>query len=144
MAITNFYNHTSRLHQEGAIADTDTLRVALYSSLTFDETHTTKAAVDGAATELSTANGYTAGGQAIANLAANTDPADDSQLDGDPTTWNATGAGISAAYALVYKDDGVDDPPLFIIDFQGTESAGAGTPFTINWDATGILRIDVA
>lgn len=145
MAVTiTLYNHTAQKIQSGAFDAGDTFKVALYSAMTFDASHTTKAAVDAAATELSTANGYTAGGATLANVAVTTVTTNDSKFDADDVTWTASGGSIAAAYALIYDDTETDDPPMASIDFGETLTAADGLPFKITWNASGIFTVTVA
>jgi hypothetical protein len=143
MAVTiSLYNHTAKLFAEGSNAHGDTYKVKLYSSATFDATNTTLAGITG--TEASTGTGYTAGGQALANVAVTTVTTNDAKFDADDLTWTASGGSITASYAVIYNDTDANDPPIAFINFDGSQSAGDGTDFKIIWNANGIFSFTVA
>jgi hypothetical protein len=143
MAVSiSLYNHTAKLFAEGSNAVGDTYKVKLLTAATFDASHTTLAATGG--TETTGANGYTTGGQALANVAVTTVTTNDAKFDADDLTWSASGGSISAAYGIIYNDTDADDPPLAFIDFDGSQSAGDGTDFNILWNANGIFTFTVA
>lgn len=143
MAVSiSLYNHTAKLFADGSNAAGDTYKVKLLTAATFDASHTTLAATGG--TETTGANGYTTGGQSLANVAVTTVSTNDAKFDADDLTWNASGGSISAAYGIIYNDSDADDPPLAFIDFDGSQSAGDGTDFKIVWNASGIFTFTVA
>ena len=143
MAVTiSLYNHTAARFADGSNAVGDTYKVKLLSAATFDATHTTLAATGG--TEATTGTGYTAGGQALANVAVTTVTTNDAKFDADDLTWTASGGSITASYAIIYNDTDANDPPVAFIDFGGSESAGDGTDFIIVWNASGIFTWTVA
>ena len=98
---------------------------------------------DASANEISgaTAQGYTAGGQTIANISVTeSDANDEAVVDGDDVTWaNST---ITARYAAIYKDTGVP-ATSYLIDVKdfGAERSSSNGDFTIRWNATGIAAI---
>ena len=142
MAVSiTLYNHTAKLFADGSLAVGDTYKVKLLSAATFDATHTTLAATGG--TEATGGTGYTAGGQALANVAVTTVTTNDAKFDADDLTWTASGGSISASYAIIYNDTDADDPPIAFIDFDGSQSAGDGTDFKIVWNASGIFTFTV-
>jgi hypothetical protein len=143
MAVTiSLYNHTAKLFAEGSNAAADTYKVKLYTAATFNATHTTLAGVGG--TEATTGTGYTAGGPSLANVAVTTVTTNDARFDADDVTLTASGGSITASYGVIYNDTDANDPPLAFIDFDGSQSAGAGTDFKIIWDANGIFSFTVA
>ena len=138
MAVTvSLYNHTATKFADGSFAVGDTYKVKLLTAATFDATHTTLAGTGG--TESTTATGYTAGGQALVNVAVTTVTTNDAKFDADDLTWSASGGAIVASYAILYNDTDTDDPPVAFIDFGGSESASSGTDFIIVWNASGIF-----
>lgn len=142
MAVTiSLYNHTSRRFADGSNAVADTYKVKLLTAATFDATHATLAATGG--TEATAGTGYTAGGQALANVAVTTVTTNDAKFDADDLVWTASGGSIVASYAIIYNDTDTDDPPVAFIDFGGSESAGDGTDFIVVWNASGIFTWSV-
>lgn len=128
MAITRIYNHTARRLLSDVNPLTDDLVLALSTSFTFDATDTTLAGITW--TEVS-GNGYSR--QSLANVSVSTVTTNDALIDADDVSINASGGPIEANYALIFDNTLANDPPLFAIDFEGTESAGDGTPFNINF-----------
>jgi len=103
------------------------------------DTHQDKADVDN---EVVGTN-YTAGGVAIASLAA-TQTLNVVKIDGTDSSW-ATST-ITARYAVIYDDTEAADADKKLvgwIDFGEDKSSEAGT-FQITWHASGILAITVA
>jgi hypothetical protein len=142
MAITiSLYNHTARRFADGSNAVGDVYKVKLLTAATFNATHATLAATGG--TETTAANGYTAGGATLANVSVNTVTTNDAAFDADDVTWSASGGSIAAAYAIIYNDTDANDPPVAFVDFDGAQSAGAGTDFKIVWNASGIVTFTV-
>lgn len=143
MAVTiSLYNHAAKLFAEGSNAAADTYKLKLYSAATFTAADATLAGITG--TEATTATGYTAGGQALANVAVTTVTTNDAKFDADDVTWTASGGSIDAAYGVIYNDTDANDPPIAFIDFDGTKSAGDGTDFKVVWNASGIFTFTVA
>lgn len=143
MAVTiSLYNHTAKLFAEGANAASDTYKVKLYTTATFDATNTTLAGITG--TEATPGTGYTAGGQALVNVAVTTVTTNDAKFDADDLVWNASGGSITASYGVIYNDTDANDPPIAFINFDGSQSAGNGTEFKIVWNASGIFSFTVA
>lgn len=140
MTLVTIYDHTRARFLSGANAVGDTYKINLYTVLPENATATTKAAAESGATQLSTANGYTQDSKTISGLAVTVD-SNVGVLDGTDVSWTASGAGISAAFALVYNDTDTDDPPVFRYDFEGTVTADAGDPFQIIWSALGIAQL---
>lgn len=124
----------------------DTLRVAL-----LDSGHTVDAANDDAfadvsADELATANGYTAGGLALAGvtvvLSAGT-----TTLDANDSVWTASGGSIAARYAVLYNDTPTTptaDPVISTIlldDTPADVTATDGNTLTLQWNASGVVNV---
>ncbi len=116
------------------------MKVALFSASTF--THG-DSAYNTSGTEVSSGNGYTTGGLAIATTtlsAATVTPqvAKITSADGGgaagTATWTATGAGFTAVACKVYV---VSGSPVCNVDFGGSQTASGGGTFTITWDASG-------
>lgn len=143
MAVTiSVYNHTATKFADGSFAVGDTYKVKLLTAATFDATNTTLAATGG--TEVAGANGYTTGGQALANVAVSTVTTNDAKFDADDVTWTASGGNLTASYGILFNDTDANDPPLAFIDFGGSQTAGDGTQFKIVWNASGIFTFTVA
>lgn len=137
MAVTiQRYNHTRQRFVSGANASSDTYKVMLCTSATFNATHTTLAAIT--RTEIAAANGYVAGGITLTGVTSAIVNTDGANWDADNMSVTASGGSISALFGILYNDTDADDPPLYFIDFDGTVTAPDGVPFVIEWDAAGI------
>lgn len=145
MAVTAFWYVKSFLAAFGAEINflSDAVNVGLTSSL-YTPNQDTHAHYSDITNELSTADGYTAGGQALASktLASSTNVA---TFDAADPVWT-TGAGETlTAHRAFYYDStpgtAATDPLISWIDFGGDESASNGGTFTIQIDAAGIATI---
>ena len=143
MAVTvSLFNHTAKRFADGANAVGDTYKVALYTAVTFDAADTTLAGIT--KTEVADGDGYTTGGVALTGVAVTTVSTNGAKFDANDANWSATGGGITASYAIIYNDTDADDPPLALIDFDGSEVASDGTEFLIVWNAAGIFTWSVS
>jgi hypothetical protein len=143
VAVTvSLFNHTAKRFADGANAVGDTYKVALYTAVTFDAADTTLAGIT--KTEVADGDGYTTGGVALTGVAVTTVSTNGAKFDANDANWSATGGGITASYAIIYNDTDADDPPLALIDFDGSEVASDGTEFLIVWNAAGIFTWSVS
>jgi hypothetical protein len=138
----SLFNHTAKRFADGANAVGDTYKVALYTAATFDATATTLAGIT--KTEVASGSGYTTGGVTLANVAVTTVTTNGAKFDADDASWTASGGSITASYAILYNDTDADDPPVALIDFDGSEVAADGTDFLIVWNADGIFTWSVS
>ena len=90
----------------------------------------------------SSGTGYTTGGQTLTISTNPTFSGTTAYLDFSDVTWNS--ASITAAGALIYKDDGATYPAIAVLSFGGDKTSSAGD-FTIQFptaDASNaIIRI---
>lgn len=120
----------------------DTFKVILVNSgYTFSGAHADLAAVT--ASQLSTANGYTAGGATLANKTVSY-ASGVTKWDADDVTWTASGGSIGPATGAIIYDDTSTSPTadrlVCYIDFGGAQTAGNGTDMKIFFNAAGILN----
>ena len=131
------YNHTRKLFTNGEV-NIASLKVMLVGSgYTFDAAETAMTAAS--AKEVS-GNGWVAGGPTIANAAVTVTATNESMLDGDDISVTASGGDIGPADGMVVYDS-TAGTPLFYFQFASAQTAGDGTPFNINWAATGIYEV---
>lgn len=142
MAVTiNFYNKFIEYLGDNSIdADGDTFDIILLNAThTFTATHTQL--TDVSANELSTGNGYTAGGTALTSVTW-TESAGTVTFDAADVTWTASGGDIGPATdAVIFSDTSTGDLLMCSVDFDGAQTAGDGTDFQITWNASGIFTI---
>lgn len=136
------YNHTAKRFADGSNAVGDTYKLLLATSATFTAANTTLAGIT--YTEVASGNGYTTGGATLANVVVNTVTTNDAAFDADDATWTASGGAITASYGILYSSTDANSPPLALIDFGGSQSAGDGTQFKVVWNASGIFTFTVA
>lgn len=113
--------------------DTDTIKARLH-----DVAYTPTDADTSATNELSTANGYTAGGITLTITVTNASGTVTVDSTVDPQ-WTASGGSIAAATSVIIKD--ATSQPLFYSDLDtggGNVTATDGNTFTITIAATGI------
>ena len=117
--------------------DTDTIKIALYtSSATLDASTTAYTA-----TNEVTGTGYSAGGETLANSTVATSGTT-AYVDFDNPEW--TSATFTARGALIYNDTTAGDNAIAVLDFGGDFTVSSGT-FRIVFPAPGataIIRID--
>lgn len=118
----------------------DTIRVMLCTStyIPNKDTHEFKSDI----TNEVVGAGYTARGVALGSKTNAYDAANDRVLlDAADALWAA--ATLTARYAIIYKDSGVDStsPLIAYVDFEVDKSV-AGVDFSIVWSASGILALN--
>lgn len=144
-ASITFYNSFREYLADGTIdLDTDSFKVALVASgYTFATTHTVYADLTN---ELSTANGYTSGGAALASVTWGISTVT-ATFDAADTTWTASGGSIVARRAIIYKDGTANAivKPLVASILMDTTPADItvtdGNTLTLQWNASGIFTI---
>jgi len=125
------------LFQKEQDLDTDTIKIALYTS---------SASLDATTTAYTTSNevtgtGYTAGGETLTGATIGTSGTT-AYVDFDDPEW--TSASFTARGALIYNDTTAGDNAIAVLDFGGDFTVSSGT-FRIVFPAAGataILRID--
>jgi hypothetical protein len=122
--------------------DTDDIRVALCTS-SYTPAQTTHDYFNDITNELSTGDGYTAGGSTLANATA-THSGGTVTLDADNLSWAAmTG---TARYAIIYDVSSgtvtTAQPLIAYVDF-GDDVISTGGTFTITWAVGGIATYAV-
>lgn len=144
MALTvSAYNDGKMKILDGTIdLDTDTIKVSLHTSA-YSPNIDTHTFFSDLSNELAASGGYTAGGEALASKAVSADDANDRGVfDAADLNWTALTPSAAFRYGVIYKDTGVaaTSPLIAYINF-GTDQDPAGSDFTIQWHADGILYI---
>lgn len=136
------YNKAKKYIGDGTIdLDTHTFKAVLCSSASNAATLTIED-YTAITNELSTANGYTNGGQALTSVTW-VESSGTVTFDSNDITWNASGGSITARFCVIYDD--TSSPKKLIcytlLDTTPADvTATAGTPFTIQLSASGIFR----
>lgn len=144
-ASLTFYNKFKEYVADGTIdLDNDTFKVILVSSsyTPSASTHTVYADITN---ELSTANGYTAGGATLGSVTWG-ESGGTATFDAADTQWTASGGSIAARYAVIYDDTPTSpaDPLVCYILLDTTPAdvtATDGNTLTLQWDASGIFTL---
>jgi hypothetical protein len=122
---------------------TDTIKTSLHTS-TYVPAQDTDDFFNDATNEI-TGTGYTAGGVTLAGKSVTYDSGtNEARLDANDAQW--TSASFTARIAVTYSDTAgasTTDPVMGYVNFGGDETVSSGT-FTIQWDATGVLKITAA
>jgi hypothetical protein len=85
---------------------------------------------DVSANELTTANGYTVGGLTLSGIAVSQDDTNNrGKMAWSNASWTASGTGIVASFAIII--DTTDNVIAGCIDFGGSKTALAGSPFVV-------------
>ena len=122
-------------------ANNDTFRIMLLTSAdAFVNEHSVMAQISGK--EISHQN-YPAGGIALAGVTFNVASSGTATLDASDVIVTASGSDLSAQSLAVFasRTSAERSPLICHVDFGGTQTAGAGTNFTITWSADGIVQV---
>lgn len=117
----------------------DTLKIALTNAAPNVATHTVLADI----TDLSTANGYTAGGNTAAVGTSAQSAGVYKLVLSDPATWTASGGTIGPfRYAVLYNSTAASGPLIGYWDYASSVTLQIGETFTTDLDATnGVFTI---
>lgn len=116
----------------------DTLKVMLSNAAPNAATHTVRADCS----ELSTANGYTSGGQSIANVG--TASTGTLTVAGTDVTWTASGGSIGPfQYVILYNDTPTSpaDPLIGWWDYGSPLTLTTGQALTVDITASGVFTV---
>lgn len=121
--------------------ENDTIKVALFTD-SFTPNQATDEFFNALSNEVAGASeGYTSGGETLAN-ASLAYAARVVTLDGDDVEYADGGSSeITAQYAVIYVDGSTPGTDDFLIGYGHTpsEESSSGAPFSIEWNASGIL-----
>jgi len=146
MAVTvSRYNHTWQWLTLRSLADeADNLYFMLVDGTTaFSATHTTLAAATDAGADEIDGNGWTEGGEPLANVAVTIVETNETMIDCDDVGVTAVGGSIAAPAGIIYCNEGgagTTKTPLWHYDFGETITAVAGVDFEITIPADGLHR----
>lgn len=142
--VTAFYGQGMLKTVTGTIDwDTDTFKIILRTSADAPNLDTDDFR-DDLTGELSTASGYTAGGATLGSVTVTYDSATDQvRFDAADTNW-VFSAGVTWRYAEIYKSrGGASSADELLANLNWGSDQTVSTSYTLVWDPTGILYIDV-
>lgn len=114
---------------EGMNSGTDAWKVALAATVNAADTTFTAGTTD-----LATAGGYTAGGNATATTSATQSAGTYKLVLASPTVWTATGAGFTFRYAILWNS--TTNQPVAYWDYGSSQVVASGETVTVTLDAT--------
>ena len=115
---------------EGMNSGTDAWKVALAATVNAADTTFTAGTTD-----LATAGGYTAGGNATATTSATQSAGTYKLVLASPTVWTATGAGFTFRYAILWNS--TTSQPVAYWDYGSSQVVASGETVTVTLDASG-------
>jgi hypothetical protein len=131
-AYSKYQDFTEQLCRAKHDFGTHVFKVAL-SNAAPDPTHTSLANI----TELTTANGYTAGG-ATTTIGITETGGTTTVTATDPAAWTATGAGITFRYAALYNDTQTSPADALVAywDNGSSTTVTSGNTLTVDFGAS--------
>jgi hypothetical protein len=129
MAAYNKYTAAIEPLLEGINSGTDAWKIALAATVNAADTTFTAGTTD-----LATAGGYTAGGNAAATTSAIQTSGTYKLVLASPTPWVATGSGFTFRYAILW--DSTTNTPVGYWDYGSSQAVAVGETVTVTLDAT--------
>lgn len=114
---------------EAMNSQTDAWKVALAATVNIADT-----TFVAGTTDLATANGYTAGGNAAALVTAAQTAGTYKLVLSSPAVWTATGAGFTFRYAILW--DSTTSTPVAYWDYGSSQVVAVGETVTVTLDPT--------
>lgn len=115
---------------EGMNSGTDAWKVALAAAVNAADTTFTAGTTD-----LATAGGYTAGGNATATTTATQSAGTYKLVLASPAVWTATGAGFTFRYAILWNS--TTSQPVAYWDYGSSQVVASGETVTVTLDVSG-------
>jgi hypothetical protein len=129
--LTKFYSFVEAIHEKKHNLGSDTLKVLLTNTAP-SLSNTQKSDISG---ELSTANGYTAGGATV-TITSSAQSSGLYTLIATDVTWTASGGSIGPfRYAVFYNDTATNDELIGYLDYGYSITVASGQTFTLDFDA---------
>jgi hypothetical protein len=143
-ASITFYQSFREFIADGTIdLDSHSFKVMLTTSSYTPNAGTHTVAAD-VTNELSTANGYTAGGATLGTVTWSRSGGTVT-FDAADVVWTASGGSIVARYAVIYDDTAASDELVayILLDTSPADvTATAGNTLTLAWNASGIFTLN--
>lgn len=137
-SFNKFYPFVEALAEKVHNLGADTLKVMLTNTAPV-ATNSVKTDI----TEITAANGYTAGGNTAAITSSAQTTGTYKLVLGDPATWTATGGSIGPfRYAVLYNDTALSKNLIGWWDYGSSVTLADGEQFTVDFDpTTGVLTL---
>lgn len=131
MPTASYQKYTAAIEPllEDINAGTDAWKVALSNTINLADTTFTPGTTD-----LPTAGGYTAGGNAVTTTSATQTGGTYKLVLGSPAVWTATGSGFTFRYAILW--DSTTSTPVAAWDYGSSQAVAVGETVTVTLDAT--------
>lgn len=131
MPTASYVKYTAAIEPllEGINAGSDAWKVALAATVNVADTTFTPGTTD-----LATAGGYTAGGNAATVSSAAQSAGTYKLVLNSPSTWTATGSGFTFRYAILW--DSTTSTPVAYWDYGSSQAVASGETVTVTLDAT--------
>lgn len=139
--ITDKFNYYVMNQDVNLSSGGDDIKVALYQDdFVVDVTDETMDDITG--TELGSGDGYTAGGETLANQAILDNGGGEAAFDADNPSWTFT-ASKTFQFAVFYKDAvaAADQLLLGVLDIQGANLTIPDGEFRLIWNSAGLFPI---
>ncbi len=130
--LQKFNSFVEAIHEKVHNLQSDTLKVLLTNSAP-SASNTQKTDITG---ELSTANGYTAGGATVGISSSSQTSGTYKLIASANTVWTASGAVGPFRYAVLYNDTATNKELIGWLDYASSISLANTDTFTIAWDGT--------
>jgi hypothetical protein len=123
------------------LSATPDFRVNLYTSFTFNGTHTTKSAAETGATQVATGAGYTQNAKTLDAVTFAPYNTTGIAFKSNPVLWYPpSGTTLTARHALIYANGTTGAKPFLYIDFGQSISALSPQPLIIASPDSGWFR----
>jgi len=142
--LTTFEEYAKQIGDGEHDFQTDTLKLGIVdSTITPAAGDTTPTWTDYSANEVSTAGGYTAGGETLTSVTY-TEAAGVATLDAADVVISQNASGFTDGYwGILYNDTNGTDMAVCFVDLGGPVSEVDGD-ITISWNASGIQTVTVS
>jgi len=131
MPTASYVKYTAAIEPllENINSGSDAWKVALAATVNVADTTFTPGTTD-----LATAGGYTAGGNAATVSSAAQSAGTYKLVLNSPSTWTATGSGFTFRYAILW--DSTTSTPVAYWDYGSSQAVASGETVTVTLDAT--------
>lgn len=131
MPTASYVKYTAAIEPllENINSGSDAWKVALASTVNIADTTFTPGTTD-----LATAGGYTAGGNAATVASATQTSGTYKLVLNSPATWTATGSGFTFRYAILW--DSTTSTPVAYWDYGSSQAVASGETVTVTLDGT--------